>query len=102
MVVRTLRDIHKLYFLAGTMCLHFYPQIFRCYASINVLFAYKSNNILLLRLKNINKFVYMQFLSYICRQKENENDKDTVYMSWQYLPVGDGRNGDETFVQKCR
>ena len=40
----------------------------------------------------------MQFLSYICRR----NDKDTVYMSWQYLPVGDGRNGDETFVPKCR
>ena len=35
-------------------------------------------------------------------ENDKENDKDTVYMSWQYLPVGDGRNGDETFVQKCR
>ena len=70
MVVRVLRDIHKLYFLAGTICLHFYPQIFRFYASINFLFAHKSNNILLFRLKNINKFVYMQFLLYICGLNE--------------------------------
>ena len=68
MVVRTLRDIHKLYFLAGTACLHFYSQKIRFYASINVFFAHKSNNILLFRLKNINKFVYMQFLLYICSE----------------------------------
>ena len=52
MVVRTLRNIHKLYFLAGTAYLHFYPQIIRFYASINVLFVPKSNNIVLFWLKN--------------------------------------------------
>ena len=85
MVVRVLRDIHKLYFLAGTMCLHFYPQIIRFYASINVLFAHKSNNILLFRLKNINKFVYMQFLLYICAlivRIENSTYEDCIDRIW--------------------
>ena len=85
MVVRVLRNIHKLYFLAGTMCLHFYPQIIRFYASINVFFAHKSNNILLFRLKNINKFVYMPFLLYICAlivRIENSTYEDCIDRIW--------------------
>ena len=88
MVVRALRDIHNPYFLAGTVCLHFYPQKIRFYASINVFFAHKSNNIILFRLKNINKFVYMQFLSYI-RHAPSQNK------FW----VGSLRKNVRTFVQ---
>ena len=66
MVFRTLPDIHNSLFFSR----HCVPTLLAVnipfYARINVLFVSKSDNFPLFWLKNKEKFVYMQFLSYIC------------------------------------